>query len=70
MLGQDLTLKTFGIVGLGEIGQTIAHRLTGFTKPNEIPKIIYCGSSRKPEGIFFSLIIILDKISIVINTLI
>lgn len=55
MLGQDLTLKTFGIVGLGEIGQTIAHRLKGFTKPNEIPKIIYCGNSRKPEGNIFSI---------------
>lgn len=51
MLGQDLTLKTFGIVGLGDVGETIARRLSGFTKPNQKPKVIYSDNSINTKGL-------------------
>lgn len=46
MLGQDIKGRTVGIVGLGEIGQTIAKRLQGF----EIQKLLYTGHKPKAAG--------------------
>lgn len=51
MLGQDLTLKTFGIVGFEDVGETIARRLSGFTKPNQKPKIIYTDDLINSKGL-------------------
>jgi len=48
MLGQDLRGSTVGIFGLGNIGQAIVKRLTGF----EVERFIYTGHSRKKEGMF------------------
>ncbi|XP_055641818.1 glyoxylate reductase/hydroxypyruvate reductase-like [Toxorhynchites rutilus septentrionalis] len=46
MLGQDIKAKTIGIIGFGEIGQTIAKRLSGFN----VKRILYSGRKPKPEG--------------------
>ncbi|XP_055641817.1 glyoxylate reductase/hydroxypyruvate reductase-like isoform X2 [Toxorhynchites rutilus septentrionalis] len=46
MLGQDIKAKTIGIIGLGQIGQTIAKRLKGF----DVRRILYSGRKPKPEG--------------------
>lgn len=48
MLGQDIAGSTIGIVGLGNIGQTIAKRLKGGFDVN---RILYTGHREKPEGI-------------------
>lgn len=50
MIGQDIKNSVVGIVGLGEIGQSIAQRLMGF----KVAKIIYCGRSEKPEAIKYN----------------
>lgn len=44
MLGRDIKGSTIGIIGLGEIGMTIAKRLKGF----EVGDIIYSGRKHKP----------------------
>ncbi|XP_029714833.1 glyoxylate reductase/hydroxypyruvate reductase [Aedes albopictus] len=46
MLGRDIKGSTIGIIGLGEIGLTIAKRLKGF----EVGDIIYSGRKHKPEA--------------------
>ncbi|XP_050299111.1 glyoxylate reductase/hydroxypyruvate reductase-like [Anthonomus grandis grandis] len=46
MLGQDIAGSTIGIIGLGNIGQSIAKRLKGF----DVAKILYTGHREKPEG--------------------
>ena len=46
LLGQDITDATIGIVGLGNIGQTIAKRLQGF----DIGQILYTSRKPKPEA--------------------
>lgn len=45
MLGKDTRHSTVGIVGLGNIGQTIAKRLSGF----DIGQLVYTGHRRKSE---------------------
>jgi len=50
LLGQDIRGSVVGIVGLGNIGQTIAKRLQGF----EVGKIIYSGHKPKPEAAKFN----------------
>lgn len=47
LLGRDVKGSTVGIVGFGGIGQTIAHRLSGFN----VAEIIYSGHSKKPDHI-------------------
>ncbi|KAL3274627.1 hypothetical protein HHI36_016008 [Cryptolaemus montrouzieri] len=46
LLGQDVSGATIGIVGLGGIGQAIAHRVKCFN----VAKILYTGHKEKPEG--------------------
>lgn len=46
MLGMDIKHSTVGIIGLGEIGQTIAKRLQGF----EVKQILYSGRNPKPNA--------------------
>lgn len=46
MLGRDIKGSTIGIIGLGEIGLTIANRLKGFN----VGEIIYSGRKHKPEA--------------------
>ncbi|XP_012227776.2 glyoxylate reductase/hydroxypyruvate reductase isoform X1 [Linepithema humile] len=46
LLGQDLRGSTVGIFGLGNIGQAVVKRLTGF----EVGRFIYTGHSRKKAG--------------------
>uniref|UniRef100_A0A336MIW7 Glyoxylate reductase/hydroxypyruvate reductase n=1 Tax=Culicoides sonorensis TaxID=179676 RepID=A0A336MIW7_CULSO len=46
MLGQDITDAVVGIVGFGQIGQTIAKRLQGF----DIAGILYTARKEKPEA--------------------
>lgn len=46
LLGQELRDSTVGIVGFGEIGQTIAKRLSGF----DVGQFLYCGHSKKPAA--------------------
>lgn len=48
LLGHELRGSTVGIVGLGNIGQTIVRRLKGF----EVARFIYTGHSRKKAGIY------------------
>ncbi len=45
LAGQDIHHKTIGIVGMGNIGQTVAKRATGFEM-----EILYHNRSRKPEA--------------------
>jgi glyoxylate reductase len=44
LLGRDLTGKTLGIIGLGEIGKAVARRALGFGM-----RVIYNSRTRKPE---------------------
>jgi glyoxylate reductase len=44
LLGRDLSGKTLGIVGLGEIGKAVARRAMGFGM-----RVIYTSRQRKPE---------------------
>ncbi|MBA4180613.1 MAG: D-glycerate dehydrogenase [Anaerolinea sp.] len=44
-LGQDVHGATLGIVGLGEIGQAVALRATGFKM-----RVVYTGRTRKPDA--------------------
>jgi glyoxylate reductase len=44
LLGRDLTGKTLGIVGLGEIGKAVARRALGFGM-----RVVYNSRQRKPE---------------------
>jgi len=45
-LGEDLSGKTFGIIGFGKIGQAVAQRAAGFGL-----RVIYCNRSKKtPEN--------------------
>ena len=44
LLGQDITSKTLGIIGLGRIGQEVAKRAKGFNM-----NILYYNRSRNPE---------------------
>lgn len=46
LLGQDISNSTVGILGLGEIGQTILKRLKGFS----IKEFLYTGHREKPAG--------------------
>ncbi|XP_012276887.1 glyoxylate reductase/hydroxypyruvate reductase isoform X4 [Orussus abietinus] len=46
LLGYDLRGSTIGIVGLGNIGQAVAHMLKAFN----VGQIIYTGHSRKKAG--------------------
>ncbi|XP_049876391.1 glyoxylate reductase/hydroxypyruvate reductase-like [Pectinophora gossypiella] len=46
VLGQDVRGSTFGIVGLGGIGQAVVRRLAGF----EVGRFLYTGHREKPEG--------------------
>lgn len=46
LLGRDLSGSTVGIVGLGNIGQTILLRLKCFN----VEKFLYTGHKEKPEG--------------------
>ncbi|XP_045477778.1 glyoxylate reductase/hydroxypyruvate reductase-like isoform X2 [Harmonia axyridis] len=46
LLGRDLSGSTVGIVGLGNIGQTILSRLKCF----KVEKFLYTGHKEKPEG--------------------
>jgi len=50
LLGQDTKGSMVGIVGFGNIGQTIAKRLQGF----EVGKILYSGHNAKPEAAKFN----------------
>lgn len=50
LLGRDLSGSTVGIVGLGNIGQTILLRLKCFN----VEKFLYTGHKEKPEGEFFT----------------
>jgi glyoxylate reductase len=45
LLGQDLTGRTLGIIGMGRIGQEVAKRANGFDM-----KVIYFNRSRQPEA--------------------
>lgn len=45
MLGKDIQGSQVGIVGFGNIGQAIAHRLRGF----DLEKLVYCDPKRKSE---------------------
>lgn len=45
-LGQEIRDSTVGIVGFGEIGQTIAKRLGGF----DVGQFLYCGHNKKPAA--------------------
>lgn len=47
MLGKDIRGSRVGIVGLGNIGQTIAKRLSGF----DVGQLVYSGRSRKSEEV-------------------
>ncbi|CAG9838708.1 unnamed protein product [Diabrotica balteata] len=47
MCGQDITNSTVGIIGFGQIGQTIAKRLKGF----DLKQLLYTGHKEKKEGI-------------------
>lgn len=47
MLGKEIRGSRVGIVGLGNIGQTIAKRLTGF----DVGEVVYSGRSRKSEEV-------------------
>lgn len=44
-LGEELCGKTFGIIGFGRIGQSVARRAVGFGL-----QVIYCNKSRKKSG--------------------
>jgi len=44
LLGQDIHGATLGLVGLGRIGQAVAHRATGFGM-----RILYHNRTRRPE---------------------
>ena len=44
-LGRDIYGATLGIVGLGEIGEAMTRRATGFSM-----RILYAGRTRKPEA--------------------
>jgi glyoxylate reductase len=44
LLGRDLTGKTLGIIGLGEIGKAVARRALGFGM-----RVVYNSRQRKPE---------------------
>ncbi|KAH8550000.1 glyoxylate reductase [Umbelopsis sp. PMI_123] len=46
LCGSQFTQKTLGVVGLGRIGEAVAHRLKAFG----ISKILYSGRSEKPEA--------------------
>ena len=46
MLGQDIKSSTVGIIGFGNIGQTIAQRLKGFN----INTLLYTGRNRKMDA--------------------
>lgn len=46
MLGQDITDSVVGIVGLGQIGKTIAKRLQGF----DIGRLLYTARKEKPQA--------------------
>lgn len=47
MIGKDIRGSRVGIVGLGNIGQTIAKRLSGF----DIGQLVYTGHRRKSEEV-------------------
>ncbi|XP_072397255.1 uncharacterized protein [Diabrotica undecimpunctata] len=47
MCGQDITNSTVGIIGFGQIGQTVARRLKGF----DLRQLLYTGHKEKKEGI-------------------
>lgn len=47
MLGKEIRGSRVGIVGLGNIGQTIAKRLSGF----DVGQVVYSGRSRKSEEV-------------------
>jgi lactate dehydrogenase-like 2-hydroxyacid dehydrogenase len=46
LLGVEIRQSTVGIVGFGEIGETIAKRLTGF----DVKEFLYCGHNVKPNA--------------------
>lgn len=50
LLGHQLKSSTVGFVGFGQIGQTLAKRLTGF----EVGKFLYCGHKPKLEAVKFN----------------
>ncbi|KAI9288158.1 D-isomer specific 2-hydroxyacid dehydrogenase [Umbelopsis sp. AD052] len=46
LCGSQFTQKTLGVVGLGRIGEAVAHRLKAFG----ISQVLYSGRSEKPEA--------------------